>query len=131
MEQKMKFNTRQALLNSFLLGNRNQVTILMDDSHNHQTFTTLENFILYNVQMNGDEFNKLEKEGYAYMLEVGGFYFLAKTLIRYTKHLTNGSARKGDIEPLQLNEDSWEINGKYGEIRPDWQEMVKLNTQKL
>jgi len=103
----------------------------MDDSHNYQTFATLENFILYNVQMNGDEFNKLEKEGFAYMLDVGGFYFLAKTLIRYRKRLTKGSALAGDIEPLQLNEDTWELDGTFGEIRPDWQEMVKLNTQKL
>ena len=110
----MKFSTRQALLNSFLIGNRNKVTILMDDSHNYLTFTTLENFIQYSVQMNGDEFNKLEKEGFAYMLEIGGFHFLAKTLLRYTKR-----------------EDLWELDGTFGEIRPDWQEMVKHNTHKL
>lgn len=68
------------------------------------TFTTIENFLQYTEEMNGEnEHHKLQKEGYAYMIEVGGFYFLAKTVVRYMK---------------RLHEDSWELVGAFGEINP-------------
>jgi len=131
MEQTIKFNTRQALLNSFLLGSKNQVTILTDDSERLQRFATYEDFIQVTELTTEAESLELQEKGYRNMFSFGGFYFLAKTVIRYTKRLTKGSALEGDIEPLQLHEDSWELDATLGEIRPDWQEMVKLYTQKF
>ena len=101
MEEKIKFSTRQALLDSVLMGNQNQLTILVDDRYNYLTFTTIENFIPYSAEMN-NEYKKLEKEGFAFVLEVGGYHFLAKTLIRYIK---------------RMHEDSWELVGAFGEIK--------------